>query len=139
MKKKLINWTDEYSVDFELIDSQHKKLAGMINDLFASFTEGKANEVVDKILNEMIDYTDYHFKAEEKYFEKYNYSQTQTHIDEHQKFVKQVTDFYSDFKKGSVTISYDIMNFLRDWFLKHILGSDKKYANEFQDKGIKEL
>ena len=139
MAKKLITWTDKYSVGYEEIDNQHKKLAGMINELYDSFTKGKADEVAETIVKKMIEYTDYHFKTEEKYFEKYNYSETELHIEQHQGFVKQVSNFYDELKNGSVTISYEIMNFLRDWLLNHIQGSDNKYSEEFQSKNITEL
>ena len=139
MAKELIKWAEKYSVGYEEIDNQHKKLAGMINELYSAFLEGKANDIVENILSEMIKYTDYHFKTEEKYFEKYNYSDTQVHIKEHQSFVSQVTIFFNDFKKGSVSVSYDIMNFLRDWLVKHIQGSDNKYSLEFQNKNIENL
>ncbi|MEA2041021.1 MAG: bacteriohemerythrin [Bacteroidota bacterium] len=112
MTKKLIIWADKYSVGYDEIDNQHKKLVEMINDLHISFTEGKTDKLAEGIVKKMIEYTDYHFKTEEKYFEKYNYSETQLHIEQHLSFVKQVTTFYDEFKKGNVTITYDIMNFL---------------------------
>ena len=139
MANELITWSEKYSVGFEEFDNQHKKLAGMINELYASFMQGEADEIAETIIKEMIEYTDYHFKTEEKYFEKYKYSDTRLHIEEHQGFVEQVTSFYKDYKKGSVTISYDIMNFLRDWLLNHIQGSDKKYEEEFKRRNIVNL
>ena len=139
MAKQLIIWAEKYSVGYEEIDNQHKKLAGMINELYDSFVRGKADEVAETIIKEMIEYTDYHFKTEEKYFVKHNYSETQLHIEEHKGFVNQVVTFYEDLKKGSVTISYDVMNFLRDWLLEHIQGSDVKFGKEFKSRNITEL
>ena len=139
MAKKLIDWKEKYSVFYDEIDEQHKKLVDMINELYDSFTQGKADDVVEDILIKMIKYTDYHFKTEEKYFEKYTYSNTEEHIKEHKKFVSDVTDFYKDFKNGSISLSYDIMTFLRNWLLEHIYGSDKKYALEFKKKNIDKL
>ncbi len=139
MVRKLINWTEKYSVFYEEIDEQHKKLIDMINELYDSFTNGKANEILEEIILRMIKYTDYHFKTEEKYFAEYSFSDEKEHIKEHEKFVSEVSKFYEDFKKKDLNLSYDLMNFLRTWLLKHILGSDKKYANEFKLKNIKEL
>ncbi|OQX99191.1 MAG: hypothetical protein B6I24_03180 [Bacteroidetes bacterium 4572_128] len=139
MAKKLINWTERYSVFYDEIDKQHKKLIDMINELYDSFSNGKANEVLEEILLRMIKYTDYHFKTEEKYFAKYSFSDEKAHIKEHEEFVLEVSKFYDDFKKKNLNLSYEVMNFLRTWLLKHILGSDKKYTNEFKLKNIKEL
>ena len=139
MQKKLITWNDKYSVGFEEIDKQHKKLVEMINELFESFTKGEVVKTADKIIGDMISYTDYHFKTEEKYFEKYDYSDKKEHILQHNDFVKQVSNFYKEFQEGNVTVSYEIMNFLRKWLLEHIEGSDDKYAKEFQNKNITEL
>ncbi len=136
MAKNLITWADKYSVGYKEIDDQHKKLVDMINDLYASFIQGKADETIENILTEMINYTDYHFKIEEKYFEKYNYSDTKLHKEQHQGFVDKVTDFYNDYKNGNVTISYDVMDFLRKWLLNHILISDKKFVNEFKNNNV---
>ncbi len=136
MEKKLLILADKYSVGYDEIDNQHKKLVEMINDLHASFKQGAANKVIENILSEMIQYTDYHFKTEEKYFEEYNYSDKETHIYEHKTFVEQVSKFYNDYKNGSVTVTYDVLSFLRDWLVNHIQGSDKKYTAEFKDKGL---
>ena len=139
MEKKLVDWAEKYSIGSEEIDNQHKNILSLINKLYLSFTEGKADDVIEDILNEMVQYTDYHFKTEESYFEKFNYSDYSTHIEEHLFFINQVLNFRDDFKKESITITYDIMNFLRDWLIKHIQGSDKKYMNEFKSKEINDL
>ena len=73
MGKKLIEWSEHYSVGYDLFDKQHQQLIEMINNLYSSFLSGEAQEKASKIVDEMINYTDYHFKSEEKYFDKYNY------------------------------------------------------------------
>ncbi len=139
MAKKLINWTERYSIFYDEIDEQHKKLIDMINELYDSFSRGKANEILEEIILRMIKYTDYHFKVEEKYFSKYSFSDEKAHIKEHEKFVSEVNKFYNDLKNKNINLSYEVMNFLRNWLLKHILVSDKKYSEEFKLNNIKEL
>jgi len=136
MEKKLITWSEKYSVGYDEIDNQHKRLVEMINELYDSFKQGDANAIIENILMEMIKYTDYHFKTEETYFAKYHYSDAITHISEHQSFVEQVSKFYDDYKDGSVMLSYDVMNFLRDWLINHIQGSDRKFGSEYQNQNI---
>ena len=136
MEKKLIIWDDFYSVGFELIDDQHKKLIDMINDLYASFISGQAQEKAPGIVDEMVNYTDYHFKTEERFFDKYNYPETEKHKEIHQSFVDKAVELKLGLESKQVTVSYDIMNFLRQWLIDHILKEDKKFAAFFTEKGI---
>lgn len=132
MEKKLIIWDDYYSVGYDLIDEQHKKLVDMINELYASFITGKAQEMAPKIVEEMVKYTDYHFKTEEKFFDKFGYPETENHKIIHKSFVAKVIEVQEGIKSKQVTVSYDIMNFLRKWLLEHILKEDKKFASFFK-------
>jgi hemerythrin-like metal-binding protein len=130
----LIKWTSKYSVQSELIDKQHKKLCDMINELYDAFVNARAKEKSEKILKDMAEYAVYHFSTEEDLFERYNYSLTEEHKQEHQAFVAKVQEFLNKYQKGDVMLSYEIMNFLKDWLLNHILVSDHKYIDEVVKK-----
>jgi hemerythrin len=51
--------------------------------------------------------------------------------------VGQVTDFRKGFGDGRMSLTLEVMNFLKDWLTGHILGVDKKYAPFFAAKGLK--
>ena len=70
---ELFTWSDEMSVNIKRIDEQHKKLIDLLNSLFLAMIEGQAQSVIEKIVGELINYADYHFKTEEYYFEEHNY------------------------------------------------------------------
>lgn len=127
MPKELITWTDKYFIDKGLIDKQHKILVDLINELYFAFLEGKANDKLSKIIEELIKYTKIHFQDEEKLFVKSTYPEVQEHQKKHQNFVRKIENFKNDLDKGKASLSYDIMNFLRDWLLNHILVSDREY------------
>jgi hemerythrin len=132
----LLNWNESYSVKIAQIDSQHKKLVDIINDLHDSMKTGKSKEVLGKILNQLIDYTANHFKTEEDLFDKYGYPDNIVHKRQHSDLVDQVLKFKSNFVSGKSVISIDLMNFLRDWLTQHIVGSDKKYTLFLNSKGV---
>ena len=132
----LIDWEDIYSVNVGEIDEEHKKLVGMINDLHQAMKDKKTKEVLDDIISGLIEYSGSHFAHEEKYFEEFNYLDATIHRKEHRDFVVKVKKFKQDFDDGIVLLSLDIMNFLKDWLLKHIQGSDKKYSTLFNEKGL---
>ena len=139
MSKKLIHWSDSYSVGYSEIDDQHKKLVEMINQLYEAFLQGKADSITGDIIQKMMDYTILHFTEEEKFFEKHNYPGRASHIAEHRSFVERIEVFRDDFRNESMTISYEIMHFLRDWLISHIQDSDKEYSKYFKSKAIKRL
>jgi hemerythrin len=84
---------------------------------------------VNEIFTHLKDYTEKHFSTEEKMLIKFAYKDFEQHKKEHAKFITKLNDLYKDFEKGKVTISIEILNFLKDWLLNHILISDFKYAS----------
>ena len=128
MGKPLIVWSDNLVIDSGLIDSQHKKLVQLINDLYSAFLQGKANDISENIIEELVEYTVSHFQTEEKWFEEINYVNTAEHKKQHQDFVDSIIDFKNKLELKEVSLSYDIMNFLRKWLQEHILIEDRKYV-----------
>ncbi|MBN2279041.1 MAG: hemerythrin family protein [Candidatus Marinimicrobia bacterium] len=133
----LANWRDEYSVNILEIDNQHKKLFAYINEIHDAMKTNRAKEELGTIISKLAAYTVDHFKTEEKYFERYHYPDTANHKYEHQVFVDKVHGFQEDFKKGKLLLSLEIINFLRDWLINHIKGTDKKYSAFLNEKGIR--
>ena len=108
----------------------------MINEMYDAFIKGQANEVISEILKRMIEYTDYHFSAEEKIFEKHNYPKFAEHKEKHEGFVKKVIDFQIGYEACDVSLTYEVMDFLRKWLLEHIMGDDKDYVKYFTENKI---
>lgn len=133
----LLNWTNALSVGIKEIDDQHQKLVEIINKLYDEMKAGKGKSVLGRLLIELSDYTLVHFSTEEKYFKKFGYPMSSSHIIEHQSFVSKVNNFRKDFESGRESITLDIMNFLSNWITTHIKGTDKKYTRFFQEKGLK--
>ncbi len=133
----LIRWNEEFSVNIMEIDKQHQKLIEMINNLHDAMKQGKAKDILGKILDEMVGYAGTHFKTEEKYFDQFKYPETEEHKKEHINFVKEVTEFKKKFEAGQQTLSIQVMNFLSNWLKKHIKDVDKRYGPFLNSKGIK--
>lgn len=133
----LITWDDSFSVRVAEIDQQHQKLVALINDLNDGMRQGKGKEALAKIITGLLGYTVTHFKAEEKYFDQYGYPDKDQHKKEHGDFVQKVTDFKMGFEAGKLGLSIEVMDFLGNWLKKHIKGTDQKYSQFFNAKGLK--
>ena len=132
----LITWDDSFSVKISEIDTQHKKLVDLINQLHDAMKQRKANDALADVLNELVDYTVQHFKLEEKYFDEFNYLKAGPHKREHKNFVEKVAAFKNDFDNGKMMLSMDIMDFLKDWLTVHIKKTDIDYSDFFIEKGL---
>ncbi len=132
----IIEWKDEYSVRVKEIDAQHQKLVEMINELHTAMAGGKSKDILSEIIQKMVEYTQLHFRTEEKYFDEFNYPQREQHKNEHNSFIEKVTDFSNSFNSGKVFLSIEVMDFLKDWLANHITGSDQEYSDFFTSKGL---
>ncbi len=134
----LMEWSDKFSVGVGEIDAQHKKLIVMVNDLHAAMGAGKGTEIIGTILDDLIAYTGTHFAYEEQLFSKTNYPDEVAHKAEHAALVRDVVDIQSKYKSGAVMmLSMQVMDFLKNWLINHIQGTDKKYGPHLNSAGIK--
>ncbi len=133
----LIEWSDEYSVQIKEIDAQHKKLAGMINDLHSAMAQGKGKDALGKTLELLSLYVQTHFAAEERLMQQYSYPGYLIHKGEHDAFSKRVSELRNQFQTTSVGLTPGVLTFLRDWFLNHVLKTDKRYSSFFNSRGIR--
>lgn len=131
----LFEWNENFLINIESIDVQHKKLVDLVNELHDCMKHGKGKEVINQVLEELITYTKYHFKTEEEYFVKYNYSETKEHIKAHQEFIDKVMQFVDQHQKSKL-ISITVFNFLVEWVRNHILQVDKRYSEFLKSKGV---
>jgi len=126
-------WKNEYSVGIDEIDEQHKGLVNCIANLeksIESVDEKQRWTAVHYAVVQLSDYTRIHFAVEESLMRVLGYPQRDAHLAQHRVF----TSFLENVQRKSIThdISEDeIVGFLRDWLLTHIVHEDKKYAAWF--------
>lgn len=121
-------WTDDLSTGNELIDGDHRKLISMVNALFDSMAKGQANEIISKVLHNLIIYTKAHFGREEAEMKRIRYAASISHKSEHTKLINQVDGLKAALDAGEKLNVLAISNFLSDWLRHHILTIDKQLA-----------
>jgi hemerythrin len=134
---KMIDWTDEFSVDIQEIDEQHKKLVNLINALYAALASKNPSNKVEAILDELVDYTRTHFAVEECLLRLFEYDGYDEHKAIHDKIVERVQAFQAQFKGGDQKVGMELLYFLKDWLMDHIHKVDKKYAPHLTSRGVK--
>ncbi|MBN1344274.1 MAG: hemerythrin family protein [Phycisphaerae bacterium] len=123
-----MTWDAAFNVNVPDIDRQHQKLIELVNRLHDAMKNGQGQDAVGRIINELIDYTTYHFSTEETYMAKVEFPSRMRHKIVHQQFVDKVLEFKKSFEQNSVCLSMKVMDFLKDWVRTHIQTMDKQYA-----------
>jgi hemerythrin len=131
----LATWDESYSVKVKRFDDDHKKLLSLVNELHDAMKAGKGGQVVQKVVQELADYTRYHFSGEEALMAETQYAALGPHKLQHREFVKQVEQFQRDLKAGAVGKSVAVATFLKDWLIHHIQGTDREYSLHFNANG----
>ena len=125
---KPFEWSDQLSVGVPQIDQDHRALISLINRCIAVLNNNEQdNKEIRTILNELVDYTQYHFQREELVLKVCKYPNWVKHQQEHQRLIDEVGQHIKEYGHGELTAKA-LFRFLTDWLTNHIMGMDKAIA-----------
>ncbi len=126
----LIEWDEErYSTNIDRFDEQHQQLFELLNGLHEAMVEGRADEEIGEALQELEEYTEYHFDDEEHFMEDCGFARDcsecfHNHQEMHETFEAKVTELRQKHEDGEY-ITMEVLEFARDWLDAHIAGDDQ--------------
>lgn len=130
-----ITWKKEYETGVVLIDKQHRNLVDIINNLHDAHSQTKEKEILRKSIIKLVDYTKYHFNYEEKHMTQFSYNKIEGHKKLHKVFISQLVVILEELKKGDyLNLTDDILKFLTNWLIGHILKQDREYGHFYKMK-----
>ena len=129
-------WKDDYSVKVGKWDNHHKKIIEAINELHNAMSAGKGKDALEGILNGLASYANSHFTSEEEEMVRHNYPDYEVHRGKHQAMLGKVGALIEDYKRGKMSLSHEVSDFLSDWLNKHIVGTDKQYSSFMNSVGV---
>ncbi|MBE9504341.1 MAG: hemerythrin family protein [Proteobacteria bacterium] len=125
----LIEWdSDRFSVKNEKMDDQHKRWIEIINSLHESLMKSSGMETLEKVFQDVLDYTAFHFYEEEKLLEEMNYPHLYDHKVIHENFKEKMEKLKDEFMSGGIILRTEIMSILKNWLEDHIIKEDKRYS-----------
>lgn len=133
----LFVWKENLSVSVKSMDEQHKKLIDMLNEFYDNIAHRPNTENIAILLNSLRQYIIVHFSLEERYMEQSKFPDYKEHKKQHDAFMTKVEELEEKLNNGKMLLSLEVITFLKDWLLKHIQISDKKYSEHFAKNGIK--
>jgi len=124
----LIHWTPEFTVGVNSLDTDHKVLISLINQLDDAIRGGEPKATVSRVLDALLDYTDYHFAREETLMRASAYPELDAHLRTHGTLRAQVHDIRDRYRRNAESIhGREVLAFLKNWLTAHIVGRDRLY------------
>ncbi len=123
-------FTKDYHTGIDFIDEEHAKLFEIANRAYDLLTNQFVTDKYDAIvavLEELRDYTKYHFNHEEEYMKSINYPKRFSQLHQHTQFISKLESY--NLKEIDVNQQeglLEILDFLALWLQSHIKGMDKK-------------
>ncbi|GGE59317.1 hypothetical protein GCM10011533_09860 [Streptosporangium jomthongense] len=126
---EIFPWNRNFETGIDEIDEQHKVLVEILNRLAWHFASSTSELDCGHILDELLSYAAYHFKAEEKIWKAAlgEHQMVRNHHDGHQLFFVQI-QIYRSSGEPAEKIMADLFNYLTRWLAFHILESDRRMA-----------
>lgn len=120
----LIPWSPDLEVGVDEIDHQHRILVTIVNRLYEAIGEGRAESMLNELIQELEHYTDYHFATEEALMKAHRYEFTEFHQADHRSMSQQIREFLADLEQNFAN-PQGVLDFLQHWLVEHIAGADQ--------------
>jgi hemerythrin len=100
-----IEWDGSLAIGVKLIDDQHSMLIERLNDMTHAIESNQGPKEVARTLQFLIEYTDFHFKTEEKHMKETSFSGLEGQINAHDEFKKTLANLEGDFTEEEVAMA----------------------------------
>lgn len=124
----MINLNKIPQTGFENIDSEHKHLADLFNNLYTLVYRNNEDEGISVALSKVISYIRTHFLHEEKFMNELSYPYALEHKAEHTKILNEIQLAIINWREEKDYKKFrDIMEIkIPTWFMQHIVEMDMK-------------
>jgi len=119
-------WDHRYSVNIAEMDHQHQRLFRMVAELEHALRTGRADSIIDEVLEKVIQHTISHFAAEEDLMQQHGFPGLAAHRYDHQTLAQQLAALNLSNLAGRPDIPPALLIFLQARLRDHILKTDKE-------------
>ncbi|WP_163352624.1 bacteriohemerythrin [Desulfovibrio sp. JC010] len=144
-------WKAKYLLDIDEVDTQHRHYFSICSKIVNLCDLARSGKDVTfgpflVAIFEMRSYSFKHFLTEEALLAKYKYPRSFAHIELHDQYIEVIRQFTKKIKiyhkQAKTAVDHDFLaeaeqltEFALNWWAKHIMEEDKKYADFIKDAG----
>jgi len=133
---QLCRFTDDFDVLITRMNDDHKRIFAYINNIHQRVKEKSDTAALLPILKELGSFTRLHFQREEEAMQAASYAGYPQQKAAHEKLLGKVAEIIADLDGGKDVDLLEVMTFLRDWLVTHILVMDRQYGPVLKAQGI---
>ena len=120
-----------------MLDEQHKRIVDMINTLISDHEASVRSETISEMLDRLTKYARLHFREEERLLEEYEYPDLTSQKKEHTAYRIKIVTFCQATISYEDSVPAELLKFMHDWWVNHILKSDMEYRSFLTERGVK--
>lgn len=118
-RKEFFAWQDDYGVDIQPLDAQHKELVGLLNGLFIAAFERKANTIIVDRLHALQRHCRMHFELEERLLQQMAHKDVAAQRHENRKLLEQLDMLCRRHEQDDMPVYFDMLYLLKHWLADH--------------------
>ncbi|HIJ90968.1 MAG: diguanylate cyclase [Desulfobulbaceae bacterium] len=129
IKRNLVQltWKESFCCGNQLIDSQHRSLLDISNELLEAVLSAGPSSQISRIITRLLDDVSQHFHDEEFILKSANFPGLDQHVAEHGKLLTKGLKLAEEFKASTLTVG-DVFQFLAyEVVMLHMLEADREY------------
>lgn len=123
----MFTWKDDYLLDNEEIDSDHKKLFMIAYEAFSHNDKKEPKQHIKKVIVELNKYMNEHFNREEDFMESIGFPLIEEHKKMHEKIINQINELIRRIPTMSIEqFEMELLSSIDIWLVNHIIYEDHK-------------
>lgn len=124
--KKCLSWKNDYRLENELIDDEHKKLFEIAIKAL-DYNGENIKEHIKTTINELYVYMKNHFQHEQEYMKSIDYPNFEVHCKLHEEIIEQINSFIKTLPSLKIEeFERKLIEYMDIWLINHILYEDRK-------------
>ncbi|KAB0664079.1 bacteriohemerythrin [Oryzomonas japonica] len=123
----LCTWETSFNLESGVMNEHHQQLVSLINAAYDAIQLNDSHGMV-RIVGELLDYATYHFRTEADLMRQCGYPSQASHLEQHGHFFRHISDLQSRLHAREPLHNLEIVVFLKEWLMQHILVTDRELA-----------
>jgi hemerythrin-like metal-binding protein len=120
-----------YLVGIDALDSQHRRIVDLLNELHGSVIAKKPGDLHLEILTRLVNLTKIHFATEEQILRAHSYPGYLLHKAAHDGLGRNLVDYREQIAKGERDLALEYVELMKLWLVDHLADFDLEYARFF--------